>query len=52
MPVYFRPGKRAVITHGFIKKREGPAPRQEAERARAIRVEYEERLASESRNRR
>lgn len=52
MPCYFRPGRRVVVTHGFIKKREGPAPRQEAERAVSIRAEYEEKLTSEARSRR
>src|SRR5271157_2016333 len=52
MPCYFCPGRRVVITHGFIKKREGPAPRAEAERARTIRIEYEERMASNGRSRR
>src|SRR5438309_2363344 len=33
MPCYFRPDRRVVITHGFIKKKEGSAPRQEGERA-------------------
>jgi hypothetical protein len=46
MPCYFRPGKRVVITHGFIKKREGTAPRSESERARSIRAEYEDRITS------
>src|SRR5579863_2394394 len=32
MPCYFRPDKRVVITHGFAKKKEGPAPRPEIER--------------------
>jgi hypothetical protein len=44
MPCYFRPGKRVVITHGFFKKKEGPAPKPECERAKTIRHEYEERL--------
>ena len=54
MPCYFCPRRRGhvVITHGFIKKREGPAPRAEAERARTIRTEYEERMASNGRSRR
>src|ERR1700686_4928207 len=46
MPCYFRPDKRVVITHGFIKKREGTAPRSESERARSIRAEYEDRITS------
>lgn len=52
MPCYFRPDKRVVITHGFTKKKEGAAPRQEIERAGQIRVEYEEKLTLDSRNRR
>lgn len=52
MPCYFRPDKRVVITHGFMKKKEGVAPKQEIERAVQIKTEYEERLTSEYRNRR
>jgi hypothetical protein len=52
MPCYFRPGNRVIITHGFTKKREGAAPKSEIERAIQIKVEYEERLTSEGRNRR
>jgi Phage derived protein Gp49-like (DUF891) len=52
MPCYFRPDKRVVITHGFTKKKEGQPPKQEVERAVRIRVEYEERLASETKSRR
>ncbi len=44
MPCYFRPDKRVVITHGFIKKKEGAAPKQEVERAEMIWAEYERRL--------
>lgn len=47
MPCYFRPDARVVITHGFTKKKEGAAPRQEVERARTIKSEYEGRLTSE-----
>jgi hypothetical protein len=46
MPCYYRADKRVVITHGFIKKKEGAAPKQEANRAELIREEYERRLAS------
>jgi len=52
MPCYFRPDKRVVITHGFTKKKEGVAPKQEVERALQIKAEYEGTLTSESRNRR
>lgn len=52
MLCYFRPDKRVVITHGFTKKKEGVAPKQEVERALQIKTEYEERLTSEGRNRR
>jgi Phage derived protein Gp49-like (DUF891) len=41
MPCYFRSDKRIVVTHGFIKKKEGAAPVQEVERARTIQKEYE-----------
>jgi|SRR5690348_7154710 Gp49-like protein DUF891 len=41
MPCYFRNDKRVVVTHGFIKKRKGAAPKQEAERAKSIKNEYE-----------
>ena len=47
MPCYFRPGSRVVITHGFYKKKEGSAPKQEGERAKTIKQEYEQRLASQ-----
>jgi len=46
MPCYYRPDKRVVITHGFIKKKEGAAPKQEVRRAEMIRDEYEGRLNS------
>jgi phage-related protein len=52
MPCYFRPDKRVVITHGFTKKKEGAAPKQEFDRAQTIKTEYEGRLTSECRNRR
>src|SRR5260370_37166706 len=52
MPCYFRQDARVVITHGFTKKKEGAAPRQEVERAQTIKVEYEERLTSGRINRR
>jgi hypothetical protein len=52
MPCYFRKDARVVITHGFTKKKEGAAPRQEVERAQTIRVEYEGRLTSGGSNRR
>lgn len=47
MPCYFRSDKRVVITHGFFKKKEGSAPKQEGERAKVIKQEYENRLASQ-----
>ncbi len=52
MPCYFRTDKRVVITHGFIKKKKGAAPRQEEDRARNIKKEYEEKLTSGDVNRR
>ena len=52
MPCYFREDARVVITHGFTKKREGAAPKQEVERAKTIKVEYEGRLTSWRSNRR
>ena len=52
MPCYFRPGRHVVITHGFIKKKEGAAPKQEGERAKLIKSEYEQRLASQDGSRR
>lgn len=51
MPCYFCPGKRVVITHGFIKKKEWSALRPEGERARSIRAEYKERMTSNERSR-
>jgi hypothetical protein len=47
MPCYFRTDARVVITHGFTKKKEGAAPRQEVERTKTIKIEYEGRLTSE-----
>jgi hypothetical protein len=41
-----------VITHGFTKKKEGQAPKQEVERAVQIKVEYEEKLTSDTKSRR
>ncbi len=52
MPCYYRENRHVVITHGFIKKKEGSAPKQEGERAHSIKREYEERLALEAKNRR
>ena len=52
MLCYFRSDKRVVITHGFTKKKKGAAPKQEVDRAQTIKNEYEERLASDARNRR
>jgi Phage derived protein Gp49-like (DUF891) len=52
MPCYYREGRQVVITHGFIKKKEGRAPEQEKTRASDIRREYEEKLELESKNRR
>jgi len=46
MPCYYRPDKRVVITHGFIKKKEGAAPKVESERAETIQKEYEGRISS------
>lgn len=52
MPCYYREGRLVVITHGFIKKKEGRAPEQEKTRTRDIRREHEEKLELESKNRR
>jgi hypothetical protein len=41
LPCYYRPGREVVVTHGFIKKTEGPAPKQEGQRAWRIRREYD-----------
>lgn len=46
MPCYFRPNKRVVITHGFIKKKKGVTPASEGKRAETIRQAYEEILAA------
>ena len=51
MPCYYRPDRRVVITHGFVKKQDA-APRQEVERAATIKNEYEGSLASSERWRR
>jgi hypothetical protein len=42
MPCYFAPGRRLVVTHGFIKKKDAVS-RQEKERAASIKAEYEAR---------
>jgi hypothetical protein len=52
MPCYYREGRQVVITHGFIKKKEGRAPEQEKTRACDIWREHEEKLKLESKNRR
>ncbi|MEO8724494.1 MAG: type II toxin-antitoxin system RelE/ParE family toxin [Acidobacteriaceae bacterium] len=43
MPCYFRPDRRVVVTHGFIKKKDR-VDKQELTRAEAIRNEYERSL--------
>jgi Phage derived protein Gp49-like (DUF891) len=52
MPCYYREGKQVVITHGFIKKKEGRAPEQENTRANDIRAEHERRLLLKNEHRR
>jgi hypothetical protein len=52
MPCYYREGRKVVITHGFIKKKEGRAPEQEKRRAEDIQAEYEEKLNLGTTNRR
>lgn len=52
MPCYYREGRQLVITHGFIKKKEGRAPEQEIDRAEKIQSEYEEKLKLQTQNRR
>ena len=52
MPCYYREGKLVVVTHGFVKKKEGRAPKQEEDRANSIKHEYEERLKVRVQNRR
>lgn len=51
MPCYYRPDRRVVITHGFIKKQDA-APKQEVDRAVTIKNEHDGRLASSGRCRR
>jgi Phage derived protein Gp49-like (DUF891) len=52
MPCYYGADKHVVITHGFVKKKEGSAPRQEQDRAKSIKQEHDARLTLERDRRR
>ena len=51
LPCYFAPGRRVVITHGFIKKK-NVIPKQELLRAKSIKQQYEGIVVSQEKQKR